>query len=283
MSQSDENGSIWKRIQSIPDNVVMGVFILTMVVPLLVPVSLPAGITPPVRQFHEYIENMPDGSVVVFATQLIPFNYGDNAPSTAAVFNFLINSPNLKVILVFESADAPIMFDITSEEYGIVIPEWRKYGEDWVRFGFYPGLESGVSVLADDISAMYSTDYFGTPIEELPMMEDIKSAADFDLWVQVTSWTYVAEYIVRQIYARYGVPIAFSPAGMTIMTVIPYYPHITPGFVMGLSGAPQLNQLTGFKSELGNSLANAFSFMVLWTIILAILGVVGGIMEERSS
>jgi hypothetical protein len=185
--------------------------------------------------------------------------------------------------MVFESADAPIMFDITSEEYGIVIPEWRKYGEDWVRFGYYPGLESGVSVLADDISAMYSTDYYGTPIEDLPIMDDVKTAADFDLWVQVTSWTYVAEYIVRQIYARYGVPIAFSPAGMTIMTVIPYYPHITPGFVMGLSGAPQLNQLTGFESELGNSLANAFSFMVLWTIVLAVLGVVGGIMEERSS
>jgi hypothetical protein len=68
---------------------------------------------------------------------------------------------------------------------------------------------------------------------------------------------------------------------MTVMTVIPYYPHISKGFVMGLSGAAQLNQLQGIHTATLDKFAAAFSFMSLEAFILAVVGIVAAYMESR--
>jgi hypothetical protein len=142
-------------------------------------------------------------------------------------------------------------------------------------------MESGFAAMCDDFATVYQTDYYGTNIEELPMMQDIQTAADWDLLIEVTSYTAIIDYEVRQAYGRYGVLCAFAPAGMTVMSVIPYYPHISKGYIMGISGAAQLNQLQGIKGTLVDTMGNAFSFMSLWAFLLAILGIVGGYMETR--
>jgi hypothetical protein len=272
---TSEESNIWTTLMSIPDNVIQVVFLLCMIVPLLVPIGLPSGSSPPVQLFYDTVTSLPEGSVVVYSMQLIPFNYGDCAPSVAAIANLLYNSPNnLRVILLFPAADGPIMYDIMAEDYTINIPEWREYGVDWVRFGYYAGLEQGFAALVDDTKTIYPNDYYGTPFEEIPMMADIPNASEWDLLIEVTSYTAIVDYEVRQAYGRYGVPCLFAPAGMTVMSVIPYYPHISRGYVMGLSGAAQLNSLTGVEDKLGASMGDAFSFMSLEGFILAIIGII---------
>jgi hypothetical protein len=282
MTASKEYKDIWRKLQSIPINVIQIIFVLAMVIPLLVPITIPYGVSPPVQQFYETITSLPEGSVVVFSMQLIPFNYGDLAPAVASILNLLMNSPNrLKVILIFSASDAPLMFDVMMKDYEIKIPEWRTYGKDWVRFGYYAGMEAGFAALCDNFAKVFPKDHYGTPINKIPMMENIKSAADWSLLIEATSYTAIIDYEVRQAYGRYGVPCAFAPAGMTVMTVIPYYPHISKGYVMGLGGAAQLNQLQGIKGTLVDSMGNAFSFMSLEGFILAIIGIVAGYMEHQ--
>lgn len=279
MTSSSEENTIWDKLMSIPDNAIQIVFLLCMIVPLLVPLTIPYGVTPPTKAFYDTINALPEGSVVLYSMQLIPFNYGDCAAATASIFNLLINAPNnLRVILVFPASDGPLMFDIMSADYEILMPEWRKYGEDWVRFGYYAGMEQGFATLCDDMKTIFPSDYFDNPFDDLPMMSDIKSAADWDLLIEVTSYTAIVDYEVRQAYGRYGVPCLFAPAGMTVMSIIPYYPHISKGFVMGLSGAAQLNSLQGISGTLVDLMGNSFSFMTLEAFILAILGIVSGYM-----
>ena len=282
MTTSSEETTIWHKLMSIPDNVIQIVFLLCMIVPLLVPLSIPYGVTPPVQAFYDTVYALPEGGVVVYSMQLIPFNYGDCAAATASVFNLLINAPNnLQVILIFPAADGPLMFDIMAEDYEILMPEWRTYGEDWVKFGYYAGMEQGFATLCDNMKLVYPKDYYDTPFDDLPMMSNIKTAENWDLLIEVTSYTAIVDYEVRQAYGKYGVPCLFAPAGMTVMSVIPYYPHISSGFIMGLSGAAQLNALQGITGTLVDLMGNAFSFMTLEAFILAVIGIVSSYMISR--
>jgi hypothetical protein len=253
-----------------------------MVVPLLVPMNIPYGVTPPVKLFYDTITELPEGSVVAFTIQLIPFNYGDLAPATAAIYNLLMNSPNhLKVVILFSGRDAPLSFDIMYQEYELQVPEWREYGVDWVRLGYYPGMEQGFSLLVDDMKAVYPTDYLGTPYDEIPMLADIKSAADWDVMIEVSSWNALMDYDVRQAYGRYGVPVLFAPAGMTAQSAVQYYPYISKGYIMGIGGAAQLNALLGIKGTLVERMGNSFQFMSLLAFIIPAIGIIGRYMERR--
>jgi len=88
------------------------------------------------------------------------------------------------------------------------------------------------------------------------------------------------DYEVRQAYGRYNIPLLFAPAGMTVMSVIPYYPFAVKGYITGLSGAAQLEALLGIVS-MTSKMGNSFSFMTLEAFALAIIGIIGDLMERR--
>jgi hypothetical protein len=61
----------------------------------------------------------------------------------------------------------------------------KVYGEDYVHLGYVAGFESAYAAFCRDVKAVIKQDYFGTPIEDLPMMADFNDASQIDLWIQV--------------------------------------------------------------------------------------------------
>jgi hypothetical protein len=61
----------------------------------------------------------------------------------------------------------------------------KVYGEDYVHLGYVAGFESAYASFCRNVKASISQDFYGNPIEDLPMMEDFNSAEDVDFWVQV--------------------------------------------------------------------------------------------------
>ena len=280
MTENKDN--IWVKIQNIPNQAILAVFTIFMVIPVLMPLNLPIGVPIMTQEFHDYLLNMPEGSKIVFMSQLSGFNYGDLAPLCAATLQLVTNSPNhLKVIMVFQSADCVQFWDIMKETYGWQLPPDREYGVDYVEFGFYIGAEMGWATTCDNFKAMFPKDRFGTPIEDLPIMEGIVTAADWDLMLFPNSWTGLMDYIIRHAYGRYGVKVMLMPAGMCAMSAAAYYPHVSPGFPIGAGGGAQLEKLQGYKSW-GTTMADAFSLMSLLTVGLACLRIVGDYMVRRS-
>ena len=279
---SEKKESIWVKMQKIPNNAILAVFIICMVLPVLVPLNLPIGVPKMTRDFYDYILNLPEGSVVVFMSQLSGFNYGDLAPLCAATLNLLLNAPNnLKIIVLHPYADCVQFWQIMKKEYGIELPPGKEYGVDYVEFGFYVGAERGWATTCDDFKAMFPTDRYGTPIEELPIMENVHSAADWDLVLLPNSWSGLLDYIVRHAYGRYGVKVMMMPAGMSAMTAAAYYPYVSPGMPIGAGGGAQLEKLQGYRSW-GTVIGDAFSLMSLLTVVLACLQIIGDYMERRS-
>jgi hypothetical protein len=61
----------------------------------------------------------------------------------------------------------------------------KVYGIDYVHLGYVAGFESAFAAFCRDVRGTVSVDYYGTPIDNLPIMEGFKSARDVDLWIQV--------------------------------------------------------------------------------------------------
>jgi len=279
---SEKTESIWVKIQKIPNPAILAVFTIFMIIPVIVPLNLPIGVPIMTQQFYDYLLNMPEGSKIVFMSQLSGFNYGDLAPLCAATLKLITNSPNhLKVIMVFQSSDCVPFWDIMKTTYGWQLPPDRKYGVDYVEFGFYIGAEMGWATTCDDFKAMFPKDRFGTPIENLPMMTGITSAASWNLLLLPNSWSGLMDYIIRHAYGRYGVKVMLMPAGMCAMSAAAYYPSVSPGMPIGAGGGAQLEKLQGYKSW-GTTMADAFSLMSLLTVVLACVRIVGDYMERRT-
>jgi len=278
----NNNEDIWVKIQQIPLVPIQLLFILLIIFPLIANISIPLTPSTPTRQYYDFIRNLPEGSVVLFNSQMYGWNYGDCAPGCAATMNLVLNSPNnLKMVVIFQSSDGPMFWDTMKKDFGVEIPPDKIYGVDYVEFGWYVGDERGFSTLLDDFWTMFPTDRFDTPNEELPMMQNIHTGNDIAVITASTSLSALVDYEVRHAYGRYNIPLLFAPAGMTVMSVIPYYPYAVKGYITGLTGAAQLEALLGISS-LTSKMGNSFSFMTLEAFVLAILGIVGGYMEWRS-
>lgn len=279
---SEKTDSIWVKLQKIPNAPILALFTIFMVLPVLVPLNLPIGVPVMTREFYDYLLDMPEGSKILFMSQLSGFNYGDLAPLCAATLKLVTSSPNhLKVIMVFQSASAINFWQIMKDTYEIELPPDREYGVEYVEFGFFIGAERGWATTCDDFRAMFPTDRFGTPVEDLPIMDGVYTAADWDLMLFPNSWSGLMDYIIRHAYGRYGVKVMIMPAGMCAMSAAAYYPHVSPGMPIGAGGGAQLEKLQGYKSW-GTVVADSFSLMSVLTVVLACLQIIGDYMERRS-
>jgi hypothetical protein len=273
--------TIWDKIQQIPITPLRLLFILLIIAPLVLNIQIPLSPSTPTRQYYDFIRGLPDGSVVLFDSQLYGWNYGDCAPGAAATMNLILNSPNnLKLVVVFEGSDGPLWWKTMQSDYKVSIPSNKQYGVDYVQYGWYLGDERGFTSLLDDFWAYYPQDYFGTATQDIPMMQNIHSGKDFAVCISSTSLSALIDFEVRQAYGRYNIPLLSAPAGMTVMSVIPYYPYAVKGYITGLSGAAQLEAISG-RIGLASLEGNSFSFMTLEAFALAILGIVGGYMTSR--
>jgi len=277
-----KSDSIWEKIQNIPLIPIQLIFVLAIIFPLVANIQIPLTPSTPVREYYDFLLNLPEGSVVLFNSQMYGWNYGDCAPGCAATMNLILTAPNnLKMVVIFQSSDGPMFWDTMKKDFGAQIPSNKIYGVDYVEFGWYVGDERGFSTLLDDFSAMFPEDRFKTSIDQLSIMQYVHTGEDFATIIASTSLSALVDYEVRQAYGRYDIPLLFAPAGMTVMSVIPYYPYAVKGYITGLTGAAQLEALMGYSS-LASKMGNSFSFMTLEAFILAILGIVGGYMEGRS-
>ena len=66
------------------------------------------------------------------------------------------------------------VFSEVSDDFG------KKYCIDYVNLGFKTGAEAVIKGIAADIRALYTVDLKGTPISDIPMMNDVINIEDFD-------------------------------------------------------------------------------------------------------
>jgi hypothetical protein len=234
--------------------------------------GLPVLVEPVTEDYFNYIENLPDGTRILWCHDNTISAIFSTMPTDIAVYNHIADQMRERDI---KFAFASIWVDALGlpmlKEYlesGDIDWSGLEYGEDYVCLGWVPAMESALAGFWEDIWKTAPVDYYGTPVEELPMMEEFKNGEDITCFI-FTSGTSLDPYM-RQFGQR--IDLCLGTTGLATITMSMHY--VEKGFIdayllslVPTAGYEQLIERPG----LGTAFVDANSLVVLYAIGLIIL------------
>lgn len=215
---SKQNG-ILQKIQEIPRSVIYVTILIFMIIPTLYPLGLPVPVSEQTKAFYAAVDSLKPGNVIL---ELLDYSSGSvpiHEPGAIVVGKHAVQK-KAKIVyatITMEGTDmyVNLMKRLNLQQYGYV------YGKDYVFLGYAAGDEVALSAIASNIRSVYTKDFFGTPIDNIEIMKNVRDYRDYALVIQHTAGS--PEAVVRQFVVRYGVKFASHPNEMMYPTLLPYY------------------------------------------------------------
>ena len=267
--------SALENLGRIPRPVIYLLTIVILIVPLFFPWNFPISVSDEISLMFEDIDALQPGDTIVFQHMMSAGFWGEQQHQAYALLQHLFLLDGVKFILVpMRSVDTMALMHRTMDI--IENPLDKQYGIDYVALQYLPALEPGAMSIAEDFKGTYTTDEYGTPIEELPLMDDINEVGDIKIWV----WMEFARYQVitpRFIYPKWTEVTYFGICGGEgFMFMAPYMGNIYKSGMTGTRGAAEYQGLCRdrYGSKVTGAVAqmDALSGYHLLGIILVILG-----------
>jgi len=254
------------------------IYLLTWVFvlfPLLNPLGLPVPIGRESRNWKNYIDNIPNDSVIIFSMDYPVTGMPELFPMTISTMHHLWTlapAKNLKIVVISFSNQGPLIFDTLLDVIGDPASRYGvEYGVDWIELGWIPGGEIGMAAFATDVWGQAPRDYLeDRPLLEYPMMENIRTAEDVDLVVGIlaTGW----EEWLRQWNTPYGVPFIFGIFGVGAPMMAPYIESgQVSAFLPGMTASAEYEILID-EPRLAAAASDALSMSHLLIILLVLIG-----------
>jgi hypothetical protein len=118
---------------------------------------------------------------------------------------------------------------------------------------------------------MFPNDFWGTPLDQIPMMKGKNSYADFPLVINL-SGSSIADYYIRIAATRYQRPMVL---GATAVMATDYYPYLSSkqilGLIGGMKGAAEYEKLMDITGDARRGM-DAQSLIHVTIAILVLLG-----------
>lgn len=129
-----------------------------------------------------------------------------------------------------------------------------------------------MAAVLGNIHTAVSTDYFGTPIEDIPLIQEIGVPSNFALVAYLTTSGGIAEGWVYQAYSAYALPLLGGFLSMMTPSLKPYYDtRQLLGILDGLKGAADMEFLVGVPGDAIRS-SDILSFTQTMVLIFIIIG-----------
>jgi hypothetical protein len=253
-----------------------------VVVPLLVPFSLPFRVSRMTQNAYDRIEELEPGSRVLVSVDYDPAARPEIEPSTKAMVRHLLRR-RAKLVFVTFWAKAPPMLDALIRD--LVETEYASgqgffagttnaplvYGTDYASLGFKEGKEAAIGGLGQDLRRLFPSDARGRQLSELPIFTSVQTVRDFDLVFNASAGFPGAKEFVEQIVARHHVPFVTATTAVSMTELTPYHPTHIRGLVAGMRGAAEYEQLLGYQG-LGTRGLNVLTVGQLLVIAAIVLG-----------
>jgi hypothetical protein len=240
---------------------------LAISVPIVVPLGLPLVVSKPTMDVYNAIQSLPANSVVVLDVTYDPINEVEQWPMTLALMQHLFSRP-VKLVLVSLTYVGGVVYTLRALD--TVDKHGKIYGQDYVYLGYYAGVEAAMSLFVSDMHTLAKTDYFGTPIDQIPMMRNIRTGKDINLFITLTP-AYHSSYI-GLIQAPFKMPMAMATVSVVIPEVRAYYnAGQLIGFLNGIRGAAEYEKLIN-RPYWGLGLMDAMSVTHVMLICFVVLG-----------
>ena len=268
---------MFEKLMNIDRRIIFILVAVVVIIPTLIPVRLPTRVAEPTQKLYTYIDELPAGSTIIMAFDYGPASLAEPEPMAKAVLRHCFDK-DVRVIGITLYANTPTLahklMQKIGEENGAV------YGEDYVFLGYRPGALQVILGMGTNIANVFDTDYHGTAITEIPLMENITSYDQIDLLLDLAAGSSTEAWII---YAntRYNLKIA---AGVTGVIIAQMYPYLQTGQLVGLMpgylGATEYEKLLNAPGD-GTIGLNTASFVHLLIIGLVVLGNIAFFIQRR--
>lgn len=193
------------KLKEYQDQLAALFLIIVTITFLIIPVKLPVKVTDPTIAFYDTIEAIPAGGVVLYEEATMIMNWFTNGQTSISALRHIverIKSDGIKLVLY-------CCFDVSGflgmqKMVGSGLFDELNYGEDWVYLGYIPGWETTLAAMREDIRSVITVDYYGTPLDDLPVMRGVNKLTDFSLLVMASNTS--LDPWMRQWFGK-GVPI----------------------------------------------------------------------------
>ena len=235
--------SILKKLEHADKRWVFLLVALAVLIPLIKPLRIPLKVSAPAKAFHQQIQKLPEGSLVLLSSDYDPGSKAELYPMTEAVLRHLFRK-NLRVVILSLWPAGPPMVELALER---VIAERggdKHYGIDWVDLGFKEGREAVMVDMGRSIRQTFPVDYHGTPIGELPLMNEVQNYASFPLFINLSVGYPGTKEYVQYAQSRFKMTMI---AGAGAVSVPEYSAYLQSGqisgMLMGIAGCAEYEQL----------------------------------------
>ena len=283
----------YERLTSIDRRIIYILLTVLIILPFFVNVSIPQKIMPQTQRLFDFIESIPPkDKAVMISFDYTPQTQPECHPMAKALLLHCFGRAIPVIGLSFDPEAPGLAVDIlTRVNHEIDSLAKNKedsltYGVDYVYLGWKSGRIAAQLDMGDAISGVYPRDYFGNPIDSLPLMQKVKNYKEISIVVILAAADYPIDWI-RYPQTRYGVKVG---AGLTAVMAPQYYPFVQTGQVSGLmagmKGAAEYENLVlkhGYARTLGTAETgmNSQSMIHILIMVFIILGNVGYFFSRR--
>ncbi len=261
--------SIWQRIGTIDYRLIYLIVALLTAIPLWSPIGTPVTVGPNVKSYADQISDFESGTVILCSFSGYMTMLPDVEPIYLATWKLLFER-DCKIMVLNSHVDSPAVIKEEFEKIKPLENYGKEYGVDYMIFPYQPLPTATEIAFTENIRSVFEQDFYGTPLDDLPMMATIQSANDIDWYFSSdASWgnqRYTIPFGVKQLC--WGTGTGLLPF------VPPYYdPVIGPcyGYVGGASQGGELEKYTGLLGE-GAKINDAKNLGLVGLFLFVIFG-----------
>jgi len=220
--------------------------------PLLRPIGVPLTPTKPVRQFHDAIEALPAGSIVLMSCDYDPGGKPELVPMTRTALRHLFDRKCRVVVTCLWTGGSGLVDETLeglAQEYRAAGHE-LVYGRDYVDLGYKAGYEAVMVLMGKGIANAFPQDQRANSTASLPLMKSVRDYSSFALLVNISAGYPGTKEWVQQVNSRFHLPMI---SGCTAVSTPEYFPYLQSGQLRGLmggmAGAAEYEKLRGEKGS----------------------------------
>jgi hypothetical protein len=222
--------NIYEKMMSIDRRILFILIALSVIIPLLKPLLLPVNVTKEVENLYGFIDKLKPGDVILFSLDYDPSTMAECHPMALSILRHCFRKGIKPMVTSLARPEglgtAEMALTQVVEEYN------KKNGEDYVFLGYKPVPGAVILAMGEDFRLAFPNDFYGTNLEDMPMMGGVKSYKDIKIVITISGSGIIDTWVI---YAggRYGVPIG---AGVTAVMATGYYRYLQSGQLVGLLG-----------------------------------------------
>jgi hypothetical protein len=268
----------FEALGKIDRKIIFIILTIVIIIPLIKPFGLISKASSRAESVFNAVDAIPPGKSLMISIDFDPGSMPELYPMLTAILRHAM-AKDVKVIVLGLWLTG---MGLGEQALTTVSHEYNKvYGQDYIFLGWKVGVLPVILGMGEDIKKVYPTDYYGTPLESLPMMNNIKNYRDIPFFISLSAGTPGYESWIAYAQSRYGLKIG---VGVTAVSAADAYPYLQTGQLTGMLGGMKgaseyefLVKQKGYTQEFSpaSQAMDSQSLAHLLILILIVIGNVG--------